>query len=231
MQSQARAVKWLFILSAGGVKRNSKRIRMYPCLWRKRVFQQCNVLIPWVKTAMVQKGLMLIDRWKSIHALCSMGWLGKWRSNPATGKKPWNFSVKGFLNNCDDILKWELESVQWIDTQELSTWAFASLSFILMQSSTNPETAEPSISRFVLRIVHRASLYLQIGLQPWGEVSLAAQNSCCRVQQTETDYCFATDRDVLLVQGSLQTSGCCMSFPETVPTVLKFFSLMLFLRN
>lgn len=88
-----------------------------------------------------------------------------------------------------------------------------SFSFILMQSSTNPETAEPSISRFVLRIIHRASLYLQIGLQPWGEVSLAAQNSCCRVQQTETDYCFATDRDVLLVQGSLQTSGCCV-FPR-----------------
>lgn len=76
-----------------------------------------------------------------------------------------------------------------------------------MQSSTNPETAETSISRFVLRIAHRASLYLQIGLQPWGEVSLAAQNSYCRVQQTETDYCFATDRDVLLIQGSLQASG------------------------
>lgn len=121
--------------------------------------------------------------------------------------------MKGFLNNCDDTLKWELELVQWIDTQELSTWAFALLSFILMQSSTNPETAETSISTFVLRIIHKASLYLQIVLQPWGEVSLPAQNSYCRVQQTETDYCLATDRDVLCIQGSLQTSGLCV-FPR-----------------
>lgn len=160
-----------------------------------------------------------------------MGWLGKWRSNPATGNKPWNISVKGFLNNCDDILKWEPESVQWIDTQELNTCALASLSFILVQSSTNPETAETSISRFVLRITHTASLYLQIVVQPWGEVSLSAQNFFCHVQQTETELLLCHWQRCVLASREPPNQWLACLFQRQFPQCCNFFHCFYFLEH
>lgn len=103
-----------------------------------------------------------------------------------------------------------------------STWAFASLSFILMLSSTNPETAKTSISRFVLRITNTASLYLQIVLQPWGEVSLPAQNSYCHVHKQRLIIALPLTEVCSAFRGASKPVAC-VSFPETVPTVLQLF--------
>lgn len=83
---------------------------------------------------MVQKGLMPVARWKLIHPLSIMRWLGKSRSNPATGKKAMGLMVKGFLNNRDEMLKWEIKSVQWIDT-----WRAEHLGFCFTQLHFNAE--------------------------------------------------------------------------------------------
>lgn len=61
-----------------------------------------------------------------------MGWLGKWRSNPATGKKPWDFCVKGF----SEQLWWHPETgarvssiMDWYPRAEHPGFCFTQLHF------------------------------------------------------------------------------------------------------
>lgn len=128
--------------------------------------------------------------------------------------------MKGFLNNCDDIPKWELESVRWIDTQEHLGFCFTQLHFNAEQHK--PRNCKTSISRFVLRITNTASLYLQIVLQPWGEVSLPAQNSYCHVHKQRLIIALPLTEMCSAFRGASKPVAC-VSFPETVPTVLQLF--------
>lgn len=135
--------------------------------------------------------------------------------------------MKGFLNNCDDIPKWELESVRWIDTQEHLGFCFTQLHF-------NAEQHKPrnckNIHQQVCPENHQHSQFVFtncFAALGWG--FLTSTEFLLPCAQTETDYCFATDRGVLCIQGSLQTSGLCV-FPRdsshSVAIVFHWFSIL-----
>lgn len=95
---------------------------------------------------MVQKGLMPVARWKLIHPLSIMRWLGKSRSNPATGSHGTYgemFSEQSWWD-----AKWEIKSVQWIDT-----WRAETLGFCFTQLHFNAEQHKYRNNRTIYQLV------------------------------------------------------------------------------